>query len=127
MALRGGAVPLELVAVDAARDGVAVEEVAAVFLGEFVVGVIGDAGDGAGAVVVVGDARGEAEAVVLFADAFVVAAAQEHVDWLGVAVGAEEIAERIEGEAEGVGLAVGVDFEVASRRGGSGRCCRCRA
>src|SRR5205085_193073 len=76
------AVPLEFVAVDALRDGISVEQIAAELLRKLVVGVVGNAGDGAGAVVVIRDARGEAEAIVLLADPFVVAAAQEHVDGL---------------------------------------------
>ncbi len=91
--------------------GVAVEKIAAVFLGKLIVGVIGDAGDGGGTVIVVGDARSEAEAIVLLADAFVVAAVLQHVDGLRVGVGAVEIAERIDGEAKGIRLAVGVNLE----------------
>jgi len=66
--------------------------------------------------VVVGDARGEAEAIVLFADAFIVAAAQEHIDRFRVRIGAVEVAQLIEGEAERVSLSVRVVLEFRAVR-----------
>ena len=76
------AAPIEAVAVDAAGDGVAVEEVILEFGREILGRVMSDAGDGAGAVIIGGDRGGEAEAVVFFADALVEAAGDEEVDGL---------------------------------------------
>ena len=52
------------------------------------------------------DLRAEAEAVVRLAEARVVRAAQEHVRGLRVAIGREQVAQRIEGQAERIHLAV---------------------
>ena len=78
----GSAAPVEAVAVDAAGDGVAVEEIVLEFGREVFGRVMSDAGDRAGAVVVGGDRGGEAEAVVFFANTFVEAAGDEEVDGL---------------------------------------------
>ena len=109
-----GAAPVEAVAVDAAGDGIAVEEIVLEFGREGFGGVVGDAGDGGGAVVVGGHGRGEAEAIVFFADAFVVAAGDEEVDGLRVGIGGVEFAAGIEGETVGIGLAVGDELEAGA-------------
>ena len=109
--LRGRAGPVEVVAIDAACDGVAVEKIAAVFGGKLRGGVARDAGDGAGAVIVERDRRREAEAVVLFADALVIAAVNEEIDGLRVGVGGVNVAALIEREAEGIGLPVRPQLE----------------
>ncbi len=70
-------------------------------------GVVDDARDAGRAVRVAHHLGAEAEAVVRLAEAGVVGAAEELVDGLRVAVGGEEVAQRIEREAEGVDLAVG--------------------
>ncbi len=91
--------------------------------GEVVGGVVGDAADGGRAVVVGDHLRGEAEAVVRLAEAGVVAAAEQLIDRLAVAVGGVEVAAAGRSQAERVDLAPGVLLERASRRAGSGRCC----
>ena len=109
--------------VDAVGDHVADEAAVAVGRREVVGGVVGDAGDGGRVVVVVDHLRGEAEAVVRLAEAGVVAAAQELLDRLRVAVAGVEVAQRVEGQAERVDLAVGEVFEVRAVGAAGGRCC----
>lgn len=112
----GGAVEGDAVAVDAAGDDVAEEEIAlevrwpeGVFAGD-------EAGDGGGAVVVVEHWGGVAEAVVGLAEDGVEAAVDILVDGHGVAIGGEEIAEGVEAETEDVGLAVAEFFDAGAVR-----------
>ena len=96
----------ELVAIHAVRDRVADEQIAAI-LGRELLGVVADdAGDAGRAVRVVHDLRAEAEAVVRLAEARVVRAAEQQVGRLRVAIGREQVAERIECQAERIHLAV---------------------
>ena len=98
--------------VHAVGDRIADEQVVAVLGRKLIGGVADDAGDAGRAVRVLHDLRAEAEAVVWLAEARVVRAAKEHVRGLRVAVGREQVAERIEGEAERIHLAVREELDV---------------
>ena len=75
--------------------------------------VVGDdAGDAGRAVRVLHDLRAKAEAVVRLAEARVIRAAKEHVRGLRVAIGREQVAERIEGQAERIHLPAGEKLDV---------------
>ena len=100
------AAPFDAVTVDAAGHDVADDEVALKFFRPRRVVEHGDAADGGAAVAVLNGRGREAESVVGRAEARIPAAAQELVDGRTMAVGGIEVAHRVEGEAEGVYLAV---------------------
>ena len=101
------AVMADRVAVDAAGHHVADEHVAAILEREIRARVAGGAGDGRRAVRVLHHGRDVAEPVVRLAKAVVVAAAQQQHDRSRVAVGVEEVAQRVERHAERIDLPVG--------------------
>ena len=98
----------DLVPVQPAGHDVADEERVVVFGGPEVVGVVDGTVDGGAAVGVLQHDGREAESVVGLAEARVMPAGEELVERRAVAVAGVEVAAWIEGEAEGVHLAVGV-------------------
>ena len=96
------------VAQDAAGHDVAEEKVAAKFLRPQVVRVNRHAVDGGGAAYLLHHVRREAETIVRLAEAGIVAAGEELKERFAVAVGGEQVPQRIEGEAEGIHLSVRV-------------------
>src|SRR5215207_4276763 len=54
---------------------------------------------------------GEAKPIVRFAEARVVTAGEKLIEWFAMAIRGEQIAKGIEGQAEGVDLAMGVMLE----------------
>ncbi len=100
------AVPLDPIAVDPVGDDVADEDRAAVLLGELVGRIVADAGDARRAVVVGDHLGAEAQSVVRLAEAGIPGTAQELIDRPAVAVAGIKVAERVEGESEGVDLPV---------------------
>src|SRR5256885_4789566 len=105
---RRGAGEGHSVAIDAAGHDVAGENVVPILFGPEVVLVIYDAGNRGGTVPVKDHGRREAKAVVRFAEARIIAAAQELIDRLAVAIGGVKIAEGVETKSERIDLAPSV-------------------
>ena len=105
-----GTVLRHAVAKDGAGHHVAEEHVAMKFLGPEVVGVDRNAVDGGRAANLLHHGRDEAEAVVRFAEARIITAGEKLEERFAVAVGGIQAARFVEGEAEGIHLAVRVMF-----------------
>ena len=105
-----GAVLRHAVTEDAAGHHVAEEHVPMKLGGPEVVGVDGDAINGRRAAHLLHHRRDEAEAVVRFSEARIVTASEKLEERFAVAVGGIQAARFVEGEAEGIHLAVRVMF-----------------